>query len=122
MSAARSEDLTEATDGPSRVETRRAVRALALLCALAVATVLGLVPPAPSPLDAPARVFSAERARSILGRLSPRELPHPAGSAEQHAVRQRLLMELRALGLEPEEQVGVMCSGAGICAELHNVV
>src|SRR5437870_7151967 len=122
MSAARGEDMGLAPERPSRAETRRGAGALALLCVLAVATVLRLAPPAPSRLDAPASTFSAERARSVLTRLSPGELPHPAGSAEQREVRRRLLAELRALGLEPEEQVAVVCSGAGICAELHNVV
>ena len=60
------------------------VRIVALLACLA-AGALALLrsgPPAPAGLDAPAREFSALRARERLAALLADEAPHPVGSAE----------------------------------------
>ena len=56
-------------------------------------------------LDAPAGVFSSARARAHLEVIARR--PHPVGSAEHAVVRDYLVAQLRALGLEPEIQEGV---------------
>lgn len=93
-----------------------------MLLVIGVATWLGLEPPAVQPRTAPATRFSAERARDVLARLCPEDRPHPTGSPEQHAVRERLLAELRGLGLEPELQTGVACSEDGTCAAVENVI
>lgn len=56
----------------------------------------------PRPLsdDAPADVFSAERGVRVLQRLLGDELPHPAESEANRQVLDRLVAELRGLGLE----------------------
>jgi hypothetical protein len=81
-----------------------------------------LRPPPPRSADSPREQFSAERAAEVLRRLTPDDEPHPTGTPAQNAVRARLLRELRALGLEPEEQQAVACSSEGTCAALTNVV
>jgi hypothetical protein len=104
------------------VLTARA-RLLVLLACLGAA-VLALWcarPPAPRPADAPAREFSALRAHERLAALLGDEAPHPVGSAANTAVRTRLIAELVALGLTPEEQRGFMCD-ADRCAPVVNVL
>jgi len=104
------------------VLTARA-RLLVLLACLGAA-VLALWcarPPEPSPADAPGHVFSATRARERLAVLLGDEAPHPVGSVANAAVRSRLLAELVALGLTPEEQRGFMCN-EGSCAPVVNVL
>ena len=70
-----------------------------LLFVLGAILVLALVRfrgPAPKPASAPAGEFSAERAlalhREVIG-----SVPHPVGSAEHDAVRDRLVARFRAL-------------------------
>lgn len=58
-----------------------------------------LVPPAQRPVDAPAGVFSADRAMSHVAMLS--AAPRPVGSAGHAAARDYLVAELRRLGLAP---------------------
>lgn len=66
----------------------------------------GLRPPEPLPADAPASVFSAERAFPIIEALAaaPRARPSPYHAAS----RAYLAEQLRALGLEPVEQESVV--------------
>jgi hypothetical protein len=100
------------------------VRIVALLACLA-AGALALLrsgPPAPAGLDAPAREFSASRARERLAALLADEAPHPVGSAAGAALRGRLVAQLRELGLAPEELPGFACSENGSCAEVVNVL
>ncbi len=104
------------------VLTARA-RLLVLLACLGAA-VLALWcarPPAPRPVDAPGHSFSALRARERLAVLLADEAPHPVGSLANAAVRGRLLAELVALGLVPEEQSGFMCN-EDRCAPVVNVL
>ena len=75
-----------------------------------------LVPPPVRPAQAPVEQFSAARARQTLERLLGEGEPHPAGSAAQERVRQRLIAELERLGLKPEVQTGVACGPEGVCA------
>lgn len=76
------------------------------LCILGVATTLTIVlvaPPPPEPADIPATDFSAGRAMQDLEVIG-RE-PHPMGVFPSHAeVRDYLVDEIRALGLEPQVQ------------------
>ena len=99
-------------------------RLLVLIACLgaAVLALWGARPPAPRSVDAPAHDFSAIRAREKLAVLLGDEAPHPVGSAANVAVRSRLVAELRALGLAPEEQQGFMCSDTGSCGPVVNVV
>ena len=62
------------------------------------------------------------RARERLAVLLGDEAPHPSGSAANLAVRTRLLDELRALGLTPEEQSGFICNDEGRCGPVVNVL
>lgn len=59
-------------------------------------------PPRPTPASAPPTEFSSGRAMSHLGVIA--QKPHPIGSSEHGAVRDYILKELRAVGLEPEVQ------------------
>ena len=77
---------------------------IALLTALvAVALLPGRLPPARNAL-APVRDFSAQRAMHHLVEIA--RAPHPVGSAEHDRVRDYLLAQLRALGLEVQLQAG----------------
>ena len=73
----------------------------ALVVALWLLSVYGPARPSALGLDAPATEFSAARAGAALGRVLGPERPHPAGSAENTAVRHRLMAELTAMGLSP---------------------
>lgn len=79
-----------------------------VLIGLLVALVgIGLLPgrlPAVRDASAPADVFSAERALRHVEAIA--RAPHPVGSAEHDRVRDHLLAELRALGLEVDVQRG----------------
>ena len=55
----------------------------------------------PEPAPATAEGFSAERAAARLARILGDERPHPVDSEANDAVRERLIGELRTLGLQP---------------------
>jgi hypothetical protein len=59
-------------------------------------------PPAAVPETAPPEVFSAERAMKHVREIA--RAPHPVGSAEHDRVRDYLLAQFSALGLEPAVQ------------------
>ncbi|MCE7033184.1 M28 family peptidase [Lysobacter sp. GX 14042] len=77
-------------------------------------------PPAAGP-DAPQTEFSAARAMDALARILGDEAPHPTGSAANAAVRERVVAELRGLGLDPEVRRRFTC-GALACATVDNVL
>jgi hypothetical protein len=83
---------------PRRVVTT--VVALIVLCALIVRR--AAEPPAPLPASAPAAAFSADRALVHVREIAQR--PHPVGSADHARVREYILRQLRALGLDPQVQ------------------
>jgi hypothetical protein len=77
--------------------------------------------------DAPASQFSAARADGVLGRLLEGQRPRPAGSAENAAVRARILKELAALGVSAKTATQMSCFGErrfGVvsCATVTNIV
>lgn len=77
-------------------------RSIALLLALLAGALIAwseLRPPAPAPADAPAGDFSAGRAMADVRLVA--AAPHPIGSDANHAVRDRLLARMTALGLSP---------------------
>ena len=74
--------------------------------------------PAPKAADAPLDQFSAGRALLVLERLLSDQSPHPMGSEANRAVRERLLDELRGLGLEVEVQTAEV-DRLGTC---HNLL
>ena len=68
---------------------------------------------APRPLDAAAAdsLFSAERSMGHVAQIA--RAPHPPGSPEHARVREYLVDQLRALGLQPEIQTAVHVIGQG---------
>lgn len=103
----------------------RAVRlpaALLALLALAAFSAWRSSPPSPRATDAPATEFSAERAAVLLERLLGGGAPRTPGSAAHAAFRERLLDEVRRLGLTPETEEGFACAPRGSCARLVNVL
>ncbi|HKR90363.1 MAG TPA: M20/M25/M40 family metallo-hydrolase, partial [Phenylobacterium sp.] len=76
-------------------------RSIALLLALFAAALIAwsdLRLPAPAPSSAPG-AFSADRAMADVRLIAPK--PHPIGSPANHAVRDRLVARMTALGLAP---------------------
>ena len=77
---------------------------------------------APKPPDAPLDVFSAGRARRILGALVGDGLPHPQGSRANAVVRERVIAEMKWVGLEPSIQERLACGRYGTCGTVRNVL
>lgn len=101
-------DAAVATAVPVPQSARPASRAALGLCTLlfvALSAWLALYqlnPPAPVPETAPPTEFSSARAMKYLENIA--STPHPIGSARHAAVRDYLVKELTALGLQPEVQ------------------
>ena len=82
----------------------------------------------PSPPETPAADrFDANRAAARLQRVLGDQRPHPIDSAENDAVRERLLAEMRAVGLQPRVDDGFACNPFArartiACARVRNVV
>ncbi|HKS97441.1 MAG TPA: M20/M25/M40 family metallo-hydrolase, partial [Terriglobia bacterium] len=89
-------------------ETRPARSAIPALFTALLLVVLFLLaidqvqPPAPVPASAPATEFSSARALEHLRVIA--QKPHPTGSPENARVRQYLVSQLAALGLDPQVQ------------------
>lgn len=88
--------------------------------ALAVwASVFLLAAPEPDSLGD----FRASDAYAVLERLAGPEEPHPVGSAENDALRQRIVSEFTALGYDVEVQETLACREAwAICGFVSNVI
>lgn len=88
---------------------------LALALIIGALIVRSLSTPTPLPESAPAADFSSARALRHVSALA--ERPHPPGSADHARVREYILAEIRALGLEPQVQeataVGTRYPAAG---------
>ena len=104
---------------------RLLIAATALLLAFGLKGAL-ITPPSP-PATVAAGAFDTERAVGRLTRILGDERPHPVDSAANDAVRERLMAELRAIGLEPQVREAMDCNitpksrGVG-CAMTRNVV
>ena len=88
---------------------RRRLGAIGGIALLAVAMWLAWAteqPPAPLPVSAPADTFSAGRTLQHLERIAGGE-PTPVGSAGGDRIRDYLVTQLQALGLDVEVQTGV---------------
>jgi hypothetical protein len=67
--------------------------------------------------------FSAERAFAHLHDLLQENVPHPAGSAANAVLAERIVTKLERLGYAPEIQEGLQCSKlAPGCAFVRNIV
>lgn len=87
------------------VRTPGSWRALSLLAGLSLAILLAVLaqaPPRPRGLETAATAFSALRARAHLAWIAAE--PHPLGSPAHARVRERLVAELSAAGLEVQTQ------------------
>src|SRR6202034_96203 len=80
-----------------------------ILIAIFSLAVVSRRPPAPKQASIPATEFSAGRARAVLRRLVGDGVPHPAGSAENDVVRDRILAEFSTLGYQAQVQTGFAC-------------
>ncbi|WP_395612991.1 M20/M25/M40 family metallo-hydrolase [Allosphingosinicella sp.] len=98
--------------------------ALALLAAMALKGAL-LVLPSP-PATESATSFDANRAMARLTRILGDQRPHPVDSDAGDAVRDRLIAEMRNVGLEPRVTDDFVCNGrrgaAVTCARVRNLV
>ena len=98
--------------------------ALALLAAMALKGAL-LVLPSP-PATASATGFDANRAVARLERVLGDQRAHPVDSDAGDAVRERLIAEMRGVGLEPRVTDDFVCNGrrgsAVACARVRNLV
>lgn len=108
-----------------RGERRMAAGAAALVAVagLTVAASLAQRLPAPQPASAPPSQFSAERAWAHLERITGDE-PTPVGSAAGDDIRDYLVAQLSALGLETEVQrgTGIFTSGGVSAGRVENVI
>jgi hypothetical protein len=101
--------------------------ALLLLALLAVMGWKSALVPIPPAAQAEAGAFDTGRAMTRLRRILGDERPHPVDSAASDGVRDRLVAELRALGLSPRIADTFTCNGAATtqavsCARIRNVV
>ena len=86
-----------------------------------------LIAPPPLPAHAEPTEFNAPRAIARLGRILGDQRAHSVDTAADDAVRDRLIAELRALGLQPEVREAMDCSGfprlrVVSCARVRNVI
>jgi hypothetical protein len=113
-------------DSPSRYLPLGPLAGLLLLGLLTVLTAVALLPARLPPVrnaSAPTQEFSAQRALSQLAEIA--RAPHPVGSAEHDRVRDYLLAQLRALGLEVQVQAGtgrMYESGIQSLGHVENIV
>ena len=100
----------------------------ALVALLAAMMLKDALVPLPQLPEAPrAGSFDARRAAERLARILGDERAHPVDSAANDAVRERLVAELRALGLQPRVTDDFACNGYGggrnvTCARVGNVI
>lgn len=78
-------------------------------------------------IEAPATEFSAARAEDTLARILGPERPHPAGTAENAAVRARIVNEFAKLGIDAKPYRAMGCTygaryGAMECATVTDLV
>ena len=98
---------------------------LALLGAMAATSLLTPVPAART-ANAPSQ-FNVGRAGDRLKRILGDERPHPADSPASDGVRERLLAEMRGVGLDPQVRNQIACNeiykARGVtCARVRNLV
>ena len=111
---------------------RQTLATFALAAAVAALVLISSAPPAVRGADAPPAAFSAARARADIAALS--ELgPHPVAAAGRpqkpghdaahEKARAHVEGRMRALGLDPIEQVGDACGEPwGRCARVRNLL
>jgi hypothetical protein len=98
------------------------IAGLVLMALVLLLAVRGREPSSPRGLEAPPAEFSAARAGQVLRQLAADQRPHPLGSAAHGAMRQRVELAVRALGLEPKVEEGFACHPLGSCGQVENVL
>ena len=86
----------------ARTAVRRALVALGLLLLCAISILRVARPPSAVAVTAPDTVFSAARAMRHVEQIAQR--PHPMGTADHDRVREYIVGQLSALGLQPQIQ------------------
>jgi hypothetical protein len=104
----------------------RLAAAIALLLAVFAFKGVLLDPPSP-PERAAAGEFDTQRALDRLGRILGDQRPHSVDTEANDAVRDRLIAEIKAIGLTPEVHEATDCSGfpksrTVSCSHVRNVV
>src|SRR5260221_9224195 len=102
-------------------------RSIAVVLSVCLAVIAAVVwrsgGPSPKAATAPASEFSATRAATALRDVLGGDIPHPLGSTEHEAVRERLATRLRALGYDVLYHRTFACqAGGGVCAPLVNLI
>src|SRR5689334_75503 len=98
---------------------RRALAITTLLLALiAILARIRYAPPAPLPRDAPADVFSAERAREIQSAIAAEPTRTVGSNGNEHG-RAILSNALEKAGFHVERQKAVSCTYHGFCAPVE---
>jgi hypothetical protein len=100
----------------------RSLAALGLAIAAGLGAFLRTRPPRPAEADAAPDRFSAIRAHAVLARILGGGLPHPEGSREAENMRERIIVEFRALGDTVETRRDFACGRNGACGDVVNLV
>jgi hypothetical protein len=103
----------------SRVNPRLSFAFILLVAAVTVAAVFVTSAP-PEPSRSPTG-FSSTRAMTTLRTMIGNGAPHPQGSPENRRVRDTILGELAALGIEARVERGFAC-GSSTCGDVENIV
>lgn len=104
-------------------DNARAVLIAVFVASLSFVALYQQTPPRALAADAPAGAFSSGRAMKLLAEVG--RQPRPIGSAEHLRVRERIVQELSALGVEPEVQTATAVSarhGMVRAATVRNVI
>ncbi len=100
-----------------------AIGMIIVILALIITSLKHATPPAPLSADVSPSVFSSARAMSIVRHIA--QKPHPIGTSENAKVRNYLVAELKALGLEPHIQTALGINKPdqwGSVGVVHNVL
>jgi hypothetical protein len=82
-----------------------AIVVIILILALIITGLFHAIPPEPLPVSVSASIFSSARAMSTVRQIE--QKPHPIGTSENARVRNYLVAELKALGLETRIQTAL---------------
>lgn len=108
--------------GTQRERLLSSLASLLLFTLVAALSLWAMAPPAPANRNTALDKFSAERAYDVLVRVLGDGRPHPAGSAANAAVRDRILAEFRRMGYRPEVRRRFVCSRWDTCAAVENIL
>ncbi|MCE9634477.1 MAG: M28 family peptidase [Planctomycetes bacterium] len=97
--------------------------AFAVVVGAYLASLVATRPIAALGIDAPTEAFSAARGEAVLRDLLSEGVPHPVGSEANRVVRDRIVAQLRGIGLAPTvERHFVVAPNENVSAWVENVV